>query len=269
MELVEYQVMAAVEQRHWWYAGMRAISAALLDPYYPHGASGLRVLDAGCGSAGNARFLARYGEVQGCDVSPLALRYGARNLPGRLLCGSVLQLPYADESFDLVTSFDVLYHACVPSEAAALRETLRVLRPGGRLLIRLPAFEILKSKHDLAVHTRRRYRLGDVRVLLESAGLVVERATYVNSLLFLPRLLQRLATRAVTTQERQRSDLELSDGPLNEVLLLLLTLEARWLMVGGRFPAGTSALCLARKAPAAPVPLELRSPVALAARTVA
>src|SRR3954462_2444608 len=102
--------MAAVEDRHWWYSGMRAISAAWLDAVVPVGAD-YRVLDAGCGTGGNGEFLHRYGRaVAGVALARAALVPGRRRLPGRIMGGSVLELPFADESFDLVSSFDVLYH---------------------------------------------------------------------------------------------------------------------------------------------------------------
>ena len=246
MERTEYAVMAAVEDRHWWYGGMRAIAAALLDSIY-FGRHDLQILDAGCGTGGNARFLQRYGHVVGVDLAAEALEFGSQRLPGVLARGSVLALPFANASFDLVTSFDVLYHRAVPDEHPALRETARVLRPGGRLLIRLPAYEFLRSKHDRAVHTRRRYTAAAARALLEAADFVVERTSYINSLLFPLPLAQRLVERAMPALERGESDLALPSSLLNEALRWPLAAEATWLAQGGSFPAGLSVICLARK----------------------
>ena len=237
--------MAAVELRHWWYGGMRAISAALLDPLY-EGRAGLRILDAGCGTGGDARYLGRYGEVVGLDLAPEAAELVGAQLPGRFARGSVLALPFADGSFDLVTSFDVLYHHGVPDEAPALAEARRVLRPGGRLLVRLPAYEWLRSRHDRQVHTRRRYTAGEARRMLEAAGFHVERATYALSLLFpLPaasRLLERF-----TPDGGDESAMGLPPGPLNAALRAPMALEAAWLGLGGSFPFGLSIVCLARR----------------------
>src|SRR5438132_891799 len=103
MERSEYIVMAAVEDRHWWYGGMRAIAAAMLAEAY--GARrDLRILDAGCGTGGNALFLQRYGRVVGIDLAAEALELGGERLPGVLARGSVLEIPFADARFDLVTS---------------------------------------------------------------------------------------------------------------------------------------------------------------------
>jgi SAM-dependent methyltransferase len=246
MERSEYEVMAAVEGQHWWYGGMRAISAALLDPIYA-GRGGLRILDAGCGTGGNALFLRRYGEVVGIDLAPEALELGGPRLPGRLARASVLDLPFASGSFDLLTSFDVLYHRAVPDEDRALAEAARVLRPGGRLLIRLPAYEFLRSKHDRAVHTRRRYTSAEARELLAAGGFTVERCSYINSLLFALPLAQRLLERALPALEQHDSDLALPSPLVNEALRWPLAAEAAWLARGGAFPVGLSILALARR----------------------
>lgn len=231
--------MAAVEARHWWYGGMRAISAALLGEVYAPGA-GLRILDAGCGTGGNVRFLRRYGSVAGIDLAAEAFEFSPPALAGTLARASVLALPFASGSFDLLTSFDVLYHRAVPDEPGALREAARVLRPGGRLLIRLPAYQFLRSKHDREVHTRRRYTLGEARALLEAGGLLVERCSYVNSLLFPLPLAQRLIERVLPAAEQPASDLALPAAPLNELLRWPLAAEAAWLARGRGFPFGLS-----------------------------
>lgn len=257
MERTEYETMAAVELRHWWYGGMRAVNAALLDSAY-RGRSDLRILDAGCGTGGDALFLRRYGQVLGLDFAAEALRLGAERLPGVLARGSVMGLPYADSSFDLVTSFDVLYHRGVPDEAVALAEARRVLRPGGRLLIRLPAYEWLRSRHDRQVHTRRRYTAGEARGLLAAAGFAVERSSYALSLLFpLPaaaRLLERL-----TPDGGEESAMTIPSPPVNAALRWPMAVEAAWLSLGGSLPFGLSIVCLARSdkpATVAPRPTE-------------
>lgn len=244
MERAEYEVMAAVEDRHWWYGGMRAITAALLEPVV--GGRDLRILDAGCGTGGNARFLQRYGHVFGLDFAPEALEFGGKRLPSVLARASVLALPYADDCFDLVTSFDVLYHRGVPDERVALREAARVLKPGGLLLVRLPAYEFLRSKHDRAVHTRRRYTAQQVQKLLAESGFHLLRSSYVNALLFPIPLAQRLIERAMPSLEQHDSDLALPSPLVNEVLRWPMAAEAAVLAQGGSFPFGLSVVCLAR-----------------------
>ena len=245
MEPAEYEVMAAVEDRHWWYTGMRRLAAAWLDPAL-RARHDLLLLDAGCGTGGNGQWMWRYGHPVGIDLAREALVLGRRRLPGRIAGGSVVELPFAASSFDLVTSFDVLYHRAVIDEQSALRETWRVLKPGGYFLMRLPAYRWLSATHDQRVHGRHRYTAGEVRTALERANFQVERLSYVNSLLFPIPLLQRLLERVRPATEDD-SDL-LLPGPLaNAVLRGVLQAEAAWLRRGGRFPWGLSVLSLARK----------------------
>ena len=244
MEQSEYTTLAAVEAKHWWHGGMRAITAALLDPVFAHQRN-LRILDAGCGAGGNARFLQRYGNVYGLDIARPALQFSASNLPGRLVGASVAELPFASDSFDLVTSFDVLYHRAVPDELVALREFHRVLRPNGRVLLRMPAYEFLRSKHDRAVHTRRRYTATEVRDLLSSAGFFVERWSYALTTLFPLALAQRLAERLLPALEQENSDLSLPSDAVNALMRMPLALEAAWISSGGILPFGLSIVCVA------------------------
>ncbi|MDQ3811676.1 MAG: class I SAM-dependent methyltransferase, partial [Chloroflexota bacterium] len=140
MEREQYALMARRETRHWWYVGMRQVALAVLERALA-GRRGLRLLDAGCGTGGTTVELGRFGQVVGIDlVWEALLPARARGLP-RLTRGSVEQLPFADATFDVATSFEVIYHLAVGSDAQALRELRRVLKPGGLLLLRVPAHD--------------------------------------------------------------------------------------------------------------------------------
>ncbi|MBI2939300.1 MAG: class I SAM-dependent methyltransferase [Chloroflexi bacterium] len=236
--------MYAHEQTHWWYVGMRAIAAALLD-----GRDRLRnggpweILDAGCGTGAGLLWLADYGRVTGLDLSGEALAYCRRRGLGRLVRGSIERLPFADESFDLATSFDVLYHRWVGDDGLALRELRRVLRPGGWLLLRVPALPWLAGRHDAAVYTRHRYRLAEVMAGLTAASFTVERATYANCLL-LPLVAAKRSAERWTAGPA--GDLEVAPAWLNTWLTRALRMEAR-LLRHVTLPWGVSALALARR----------------------
>jgi ubiquinone/menaquinone biosynthesis C-methylase UbiE len=139
MEPSEYQMMYEVEDRHWWYVGMRRLTMQLLNGVYGNRPK-LMILDAGCGTGAAAEYLSSFGTVTGLDLSPLALAFCRQRGLRRLNRGSVTQLPFPDGSFDLVTSFDVLYHKAVGAYQNALAEFHRVLKPRGRLLLGLPAY---------------------------------------------------------------------------------------------------------------------------------
>jgi SAM-dependent methyltransferase len=244
---LEYARMYDAEERQWWYAGMREISLALLRPALAPRARA-RILDAGCGTGNNLRHLAALGTAVGVDVSEDAIRF-SRDRGVAVARASVLALPFREQSFDLVTSFDVLYHQWVQDDAAAVRELVRVLAPGGLLLVRVPALRMLWGAHDEAVHSRHRYTRGELRRLFEQAGLTVLRASYANTLLF-PLLLARRTLDRLT--DRHGSDVGFLPAPLETGFRALLAIEAR-LVRHVSLPVGASVFALGRK-PAAPGP---------------
>lgn len=245
MEPSEYANIARHEGQHWWYVGMRRLSLALLEQAYGD-RDDLRVLDAGCGVGGMAAALGRFGLVVGVDYSPLAMHYARRNHPIALGQANVLSLPFPDATFDLVTSFDVLYHRSVSDANQALREAQRVLRPGGRLLVRVPAYDWLRGRHDTLVHTERRFTARRLGQLLRAHGFTIERLSYANMLLLAPAVVQRASERALGAGSEARSDIAELPDPLNRLLTGVLAAEARRLR-RGNLPAGLSVMALARK----------------------
>ena len=239
----EYRVMAELEGVQWWYAGMRRIARALLTPLLPAPAAGRRILDAGCGTGWNLQELSVFGDTYGVDLSPLAV-ITTRRRGGRVTQGNLLGLPYASSSFDVVTSFDVLYHAWVVDDAQAVRELARVLKPGGLMLVKVPALRILWGAHDEAVHSRHRYTRTELEQLLEGAGLQLVRSTYANSLLFPVLLTRRFLDRALN---RHGSDVSLLPPLLEKLFGGLLSIEAS-LLGAMNLPIGASVFAVARKA---------------------
>ena len=235
--------MHAAEERQWWYAGMRAISFALLgDAPLTSGTGAPRLLDSGCGTGSILRHLANRSRAVGVDLSAEAVRL-ARGRGAAVARAELLALPFPDATFDCVTSLDVIYHRWVRDDAAAIREMARVLRPGGVLLLRVPALKMLRGAHDEAVHSRHRYTRGEVRRLLAAEGFQVLRATYANSLL-LPVLAARRALDRLTG--RRGSDVAVLPAPLEWAFGAALRLEAR-LVPRMSLPVGASVFALARK----------------------
>lgn len=250
MNPAEYHTIYTVEIQHWWYSGMRRITLAMLEETYGR-RTDLRILDAGSGTGGALDYLSRFGYVTGVDYSPIALDFcRARGLP-RLGQASVTALPFAAASFDLVTSFDVLYHRAVGDYHDALREFHRVLRPGGRLLLRLPAYDLLRGRHDVVIHTARRFMAGELARALCETGFESERLTYANTILFPVALAKRLLEPLLPAGDPHHSDVRPNPPWLDAALTPILGAEARWLRQRN-LPFGLSVIALGRKRPVDP-----------------
>ena len=243
MDPKEYEIMYQAEQSHWWYQGMAAITRVILEIFYAPG-SGLRILDAGCGTGAGLLFLSQYGSVTGLDISAHALRFCAERGCTEIGRASVMALPFQEETFDLVTSFDILYFEGIHDEIALL-ETARVLRPGGRLLIRVPAFDWLRGTHDVKVSTAHRYTSKELALKLATGGLEIEFLSYANMILFPFALLKRL-TEKWRLAPQQDSDIAVNVGAFSGLLRGCLVLESR-LIRFWRFPFGLSVVAVAKK----------------------
>lgn len=250
MNWEEYKSLYELEEHYWWFRGMREIASALLDPIVgPHS---LRALDVGCGTGYTLPWLrdkySRSEIVVGLDISRDALSFSRRRGETSLIQASVTHLPVANDTFDLVVSFEVLDWLLPQAAAEAFSELTRVLRPGGLLLVRLPAFQWLYSGHDRAILTTHRYTRPELVQYLNSSGLIVVRATYVNSLLFPVAAVWRWLNRS---QQGIRSDVRPLPKGLrwtNSLLEGFLKFEARYLRrFDWSFPVGLSVVAVARK----------------------
>ena len=233
----------AVDEHHWWYRGRRRIIRAELDPLpLPAGA---RILDAGCGSGRTLEELVDYGQVSGLELNAEAAELARGRGLGEVVIGRLEELPWDDATFDLVTCLDVIEH--VPDDVVALSELRRVCRPGGWLLVTVPAYQALWSRHDEANHHYRRYSRPRLRRAAGAGGWTIERVSAFNSLLLAPAAAIRLAQRRIGAGNGYTSDLDLGPAWLNDVLEWPLACEARWLAGGRTLPAGLSLLALLRR----------------------
>jgi SAM-dependent methyltransferase len=238
---------ADAEARHFWFRGFRAFIVPMIEQVVHPPA---RILDCGCGTGANVELLSRFGQAFGFDLSPIGLRIGRGAGRTRLARATVTAVPFPDNAFDLVTSFDVLYSLEQPDEHAAITEMFRLTRPGGFALINVAAMNVLRGDHSVLSREVRRYSRESLRQLVAGAGFTIVRLTYTNFSLFLPlaavRLVQRKRGLAREEQPQARREISVPWAPVNALLTGLLLLESVWLR---RFnsPWGSSLVCLARK----------------------
>ena len=237
-----YPILYAVEQSHWWYIGRRRILTQFVEQICRQVTDRpARILDVGCGTGANLLMLSNYGEAEGVDVSEDALEFCRARGLDKVKLGAAEELPYEDGTFDLVTAFDVVEH--MDDDLAGLTEMRRVLRPGGRVLLFVPTFMFLWGLQDDVSHHRRRYRLPELRRVLEQAGFEVERSTYANITFFAPILLVRKLMRLTGIKTDTENTINVS--ALNGVFGKILGAESTVLRYMN-LPFGVSGLVVAR-----------------------
>ena len=244
----EYRLMYEVEESHWWYVALHNLITEIVAKEAREGEP-LRILDAGCGTGRLCQLLQRFGTVTGCDISATALALCRERGLGGLFQADLNSIALQKEQFDVITSIDVLYHQAIQDDSSVVKKFYDSLRPGGILVLNLVAHEFLRSAHDVAVHTRKRYLCKDVVKMLEKNGFVVEKATYRLGIIFLPlachRLCRRLANRGKEAQA-VASDVRPIPRLLNSILLFLANCENR-LLARNSIPFGTSIFAVARR----------------------
>jgi SAM-dependent methyltransferase len=242
MDTHTYPILFTVEQSHWWHTGRRKIIAGFVEEICRRVTDRRpRILDVGCGTGANLLMLSNYGDAEGVDISEDALAFCRDRGLDKVRLGAGEELPYDDGTFDLVTALDVVEH--MDNDLAGLKEMKRVLRPGGRVLLFVPTFMFLWGLQDDVSHHRRRYRLSQLRRVLEEAGFEIERTTYANITFFFPILLIRQLMRVTGIKAESENNINVS--AFNGVLGKLLGAES-WILRYMNLPFGVSGLCVAR-----------------------
>jgi SAM-dependent methyltransferase len=238
---VEYERLAAIERDHWYYEGKRAIVRYWIHRYYPLGPDSVLV-DCGAGTGRFVQEMQGQGQAWAVDDHRESLEI-ARQVcgPDRVREGTCQQLPFPAESVDVVTALDVLEHT--KNDAAALEEMQRILKPGGLLVITVPAMMCLWSDWDKALQHFRRYSAEGLTALLEGRKGEILHLAYTNvwafPLVFLARKLRRPDSTGPRAEDRKLP------GWINALLrwaFVSLACQKFW-----RFPFGVSLLAVVRK----------------------
>lgn len=242
MKDTAFVVEAAIEADHWWFVGRRKLFNREIARSQIELTA--RVLDLGTSTGTNLRMLGDSGfsNVAGLDLSEEALRLCREKYRGNVIKGDVTRLPFYNDWADLVLATDVIEH--VDDDRAAIREITRVLKPGGAVLISVPAFRLLWGLQDEVAQHKRRYRKREVEAMLFDTGLIVERSYYFNYLLFLPILLVRTLLRLI--RPNLSSENEINFPLLNRILSVIFTFDIATAPFI-RLPFGVSVFLLATK----------------------
>ena len=238
---------ARAEAQHFWFRGFRKFVTPLLRQAVK-GRRAPLLLDCGCGTGNNLALLGQFGRAYGFDLSAVGLKIGREAGRAHLARATVASVPFPGNTFDIVTSFDVLYSLPECDERAAVAEMFRVTKPDGFALVNVAAMESLRGDHSVLSRELRRYDRGSLSRLLTAAGFSIERLTYTNAVLFPAMALARAAQRRRGLSSEQHADQEIRVpmAPVNLALTAALTAESWWLRWLDN-PFGSSLLCLARK----------------------
>ncbi len=237
-----YLELARTEEQHWWYVARRAILTSILtDMRLPDRAA---ILEVGSGTSGNLDMLANFGRVSAVEMDSNARRISREKTGGRYdiragVCPD--SLPFEGPTFDLICMFDVLEHIDRADES--LTRLRGLLKPGGRMLIAVPAYQWLWGVHDEFLHHQRRYCGRSLRAQAERAGLIVDRMTHFNMFLFPLGALSRLVGRLFDLKSPKGTDTP--PPPVNQLFTALMSSE-RHLLRHIDLPFGLSLLAILR-----------------------
>ena len=228
MERAVYEAMAEHDERHWWYRARREVVAALIERAVqpPKNA---RLLEIGCGTGHNLAMLGKFGEVDALEVDDIARGMAEDRLGRSVLSAPLPELAgLPDDRYDVVAALDVIEH--IPDDKGALEGIARVLKPGGKLVMTVPAHQWMWSAHDVVNHHQRRYSKSGLKRLIEGSPLKLDSIGYLNSLLFPVAMAQRLASKI---SGKDDANLAPPPEPINQALERVFAAERR---VIGRVP---------------------------------
>jgi SAM-dependent methyltransferase len=237
MERVVYDRMAELDSRHWWYRARREILGDLIARKIalPEGA---RILEIGCGTGHNLAMLKRFGRVDAIEIDGAARAIAGKRLGHAVMSAPLPELTGVEGGYDLIALLDVLEH--VEQDREALVGIASKLKPGGRILITVPAHPWMWSAHDRVNHHHRRYTRKTLKAVIAAAGLRLDMLSWFNSLLFPLAAAARLVGRVTGKED---SDDKLPPAPINRLFETLFGLE-RYAVGRVPLPPGVSLVAI-------------------------
>ena len=251
MNKSEYQKLYELETTYWWHVGRRHILKTLVRKFVlPPVELGnteirnLKILDVGCGTGENIKFLSQFGDVTGVDISKRAIEFCKKRGLGNVQLGRAENLPFEDNSLELVTMLDLLEH--IKDDLPALKEARRVLKPGRTLLVTVPSYQFLWSDHDEALGHKRRYSKKELVRKVRGIGFKIQKLSFAVTTLFPSILTWRIFQKLFIKSTVPKTSYVILPDQLNKFFINLLRFEA-WALKRVDLPFGTSLICVAKK----------------------
>ena len=243
-----YKEYYELERNHWWFVAREGILSNYIQQLIKQGqlpSTDLKILNVGCGPGRSSEYLSKFGKVTSIEYDKFCCEFASEKTGLEIINGSITELPFSDNSFDLVCAFDVIEH--VEADQLAVNELKRVTKNESLILITVPAFMSLWSHHDVINHHFKRYKIKEVNQLFDSTNngnKVFD--TYFNSFLFLPIYFFRKVSNLLKLGQKRKgsgSDFEaFKPGVLNTILYKIMYFESGIINKKIKFPFGVSIL---------------------------
>jgi SAM-dependent methyltransferase len=243
-----YKEYYELERNHWWFVAREGILSNYIQQLIKQEklpSADLKILNVGCGPGRSSEYLSKFGKVTSIEYDKFCCEFASEKTGLEIINGSITELPFSDNSFDLVCAFDVIEH--VEDDQLAINELKRVTKNESLILITVPAFMSLWSHHDVINHHFKRYKIKEVNQLFDSTNngnKVFD--TYFNSFLFLPIYFFRKVSNLLKLGQKRKgsgSDFEaFKPGILNTILYKVMSFESGFINRKKKFPFGVSIL---------------------------
>lgn len=245
MKLELYDKMFRVESYHWWFTGKKRIVVSLIERLTYQNKDTIRLADFGCGCGLMLGELKRFGEVTGIDMHPLAIKYCHRSFDGQLVQADLSESLHMDNVFDIGVALDIIEH--IRDDNLAIKNIWKSLKPGGYLVLTVPAFQWLWSQNDINNMHYRRYNRKQLSSLLHENGFTISYLGYYNFFLFLPAAIIRVINKFIKFDNNNSVEMSIKDGVVNRILREIFAYERVAICNHKHFPFGLSLIAVAKK----------------------